>query len=107
MAKPLNKRLRLKEFEREKEEEAFKRIDDPEKQTWPHADASYWKYVKKTTDPILFNNKAETNYSTADKELLAIVHNEGISALLERNQVPSHCETFFNLELKDLNLLEI
>ena len=96
--KPLNERIRTRTFLwGEKEEEAFKTIKnkykenqvlilfDSEKQIWVFADASNYalgamicqKDEKERMRPVLFYSRkllpAEMNYSTADKELLAIV----------------------------------
>ena len=98
-SKALNECLRKNEFKwTTEEEEAFKQIKgsyienpiliihDPEKETWLHADASDYaigaEISQKDKDgkrrPVLFYSRkllpAEMNYSTADKEMLAIVH---------------------------------
>jgi transposase InsO family protein len=96
--KPLNELLTRKEFFwREEENEAFRKIKeeyrdgkiliiiDLEKQIWVHADASDYAIGSEISQldengkrrPVLFYSRkllpAEMNYSTADKELLAIV----------------------------------
>ena len=94
----LNEQLKNKEFKwGAEEEEAFQKVKDgfrdeqililhdPEKQTWVHADASDYALGSEISQldengrrrPVLFYSRkllpAEMNYSTADKELLAIV----------------------------------
>jgi transposase InsO family protein len=96
--KPLNELLTRKEFFwREEENEAFRKIKeeyrdgkiliiiDLEKQIWVYADASDYAIGSEISQldengkrrPVLFYSRkllpAEMNYSTADKELLAIV----------------------------------
>jgi hypothetical protein len=96
--RPLNELLTKKEFFwREKEDEAFRKIKeeysdgkiliiiDLEKQIWVYADASDYAIGSEISQldengkrrPVLFYSRkllpAEMNYSTADKELLAIV----------------------------------
>jgi RNase H-like domain found in reverse transcriptase/Reverse transcriptase (RNA-dependent DNA polymerase)/Integrase zinc binding domain/Chromo (CHRromatin Organisation MOdifier) domain/Integrase core domain len=96
--RPMNEILTQKEFTwKEKEEKAFQEIKDeyrgervlilfdPEKQIWVHADASDYAIGSEISQldengkrkPVLFYSRkllpAEMNYSTADKELLAIV----------------------------------
>jgi RNase H-like domain found in reverse transcriptase/Reverse transcriptase (RNA-dependent DNA polymerase)/Integrase zinc binding domain/Chromo (CHRromatin Organisation MOdifier) domain/Integrase core domain len=95
---PLNQRIKTKQFEwNEVEERAFKEIKDAyrknqililhddEKQTWVHADASDYAIGAEISQkdsqgrrrPVLFYSRkllpAEMNYTTADKEMLAIV----------------------------------
>ena len=95
----LNERLRLNEFQwTEKEEKAFQKIKesyrkepililhDPEKQTWLYADTSDYAMGAEISQldkngkrrPVLFYSRkllpAEMNYTTHDKEMLAIVH---------------------------------
>ena len=97
--KDLNERLRLNEFQwTDKEEKAFQKIKesyrkepililhDPEKQTWLHADTSDYAMGAEISQldengkrrPVLFYSRkllpAEMNYTTHDKEMLAIVH---------------------------------
>jgi len=94
----LNERIQSKEFQwGKKEEESFQKVKDgyrdnqflilhdPEKQTWVHADASDYALGAEISQedtngkrrPVLFYSRkllpAEMNYSTPDKELLAIV----------------------------------
>src|SRR5882762_4885830 len=94
----LNERIRSKKFEwSDKEEATFKDIKgayrgnqililfDTEKQVWMHADASDYAIGAEISQldekgrrrPVLFYSRkllpAEMNYTTADKELLAIV----------------------------------
>jgi hypothetical protein len=96
--RPMNEALARKEFNwTEKEEKAFQAIKDeyrgekililidPEKQIWVYADASDYAIGSEISQldengkrrPVLFYSRkllpAEMNYSTADKELLAIV----------------------------------
>jgi RNase H-like domain found in reverse transcriptase/Reverse transcriptase (RNA-dependent DNA polymerase) len=96
--RPLNEALTKKEFEwTEREEKAFQKIKDEyrgekmlilidlEKQIWVYADASDYALGSEISQlaengkrrPVLFYSRkltpAEMNYSTADKELLAIV----------------------------------
>jgi RNase H-like domain found in reverse transcriptase/Reverse transcriptase (RNA-dependent DNA polymerase)/Integrase zinc binding domain/Chromo (CHRromatin Organisation MOdifier) domain/Integrase core domain len=96
--RPMNELLARKEFAwTEKEEKAFQGVKDeyrgekililfdPEKQIWVHADASDYAIGSELSQldengkrrPILFYSRkllpAEMNYTTADKELLAIV----------------------------------
>ena len=95
---PLNERIRLRTFAWENDEEtAFEDVKsayrenkvlllfDPEKQIWVHADASDYAIGSVISQedehgrrrPILFYSRkllpAERNYTTADKEMLAIV----------------------------------
>jgi hypothetical protein len=94
----LNEKIRSKQFEwTEKEETAFNDIKnayrgekilmifDEEKQIWVHADASNYALGAEISQldkngrrrPVLFYSRkllpAEMNYTTADKEMLAIV----------------------------------
>jgi hypothetical protein len=110
--KPLNERLRKKEFRWSSEEnEAFEKvkesyrlnliliIHDFEKQTWMHADASDYAIGAGISQldsngkrrPVLFYSRkllpAEMNYSTPGKEMLA--YNEEVPALPKRNKIPS------------------
>jgi RNase H-like domain found in reverse transcriptase/Reverse transcriptase (RNA-dependent DNA polymerase)/Integrase zinc binding domain/Chromo (CHRromatin Organisation MOdifier) domain len=96
--KPLNEKLRSNKFSWGTEEkEAFQKVKnsyrgdrililhDPEKQTWLHADASDYAIGAEISQldkngkrrPVLFYSRkllpAEMNYSTPDKEMLAIV----------------------------------
>ena len=96
--RPLNELLSKKDFDwKEREEEAFQKIKDEyrsekflliinlEKQIWVYADASDYALGSEISQldengkrrPVLFYSRkllpAEMNYSTADKELLAIV----------------------------------
>ena len=96
---PLNECLRKNIFEwNNNERESFKTIKDsyrenpililhdPEKETWLHADASDYAIGAEISQldqngkrrPVLFYSRkllpAEMNYSTPDKEMLAIVH---------------------------------
>jgi hypothetical protein len=98
-SKALNECLRKNEFKWTPEEaKAFEQIKesyrenpiliihDPEKETWLHADASDYaigveisqKDKEGRRRPVLFYSRkllpAEMNYSTPDKEMLAIVH---------------------------------
>ena len=112
----LNERLRLKEFQwTDKEEEAFQKVKesykkepililhDPEKQTFLHADTSDYAMGAEISQldkngkrrPVLFYSRkllpAEMNYSTHDKEMLAIVHTmKKISALPTRYETSSN-----------------
>jgi Reverse transcriptase (RNA-dependent DNA polymerase)/RNase H-like domain found in reverse transcriptase len=96
-AKALNELIRKKEFKwTEEEEQTFKVKDayrgdkilmifDPEGQIWVHADASDYAIGAEISQldkngkrrPVLFYSRkllpAEMNYTTADKEMLAIV----------------------------------
>jgi reverse transcriptase-like protein len=98
-SRALNECLRKNDFRwTDEEETAFKQIKesykenpiliihDPEKETWLHADASDYAIGAEISQkdkngkrrPILFYSRkllpTEMNYSTADKEMLAIVH---------------------------------